>query len=600
MSFSASAQAAPDRESISPASMLGQKLMLDLRYYCPEGSSSACRTPLTQLPPELHQLIAKHDIGGIILFSENVQDTAQIVSLTKELQAAAAKSDSGLPLLIAIDQEGGRVARINRAQATSFTGNMSIGATYPEHGDKYATAVAKAIATELNSLGINVNFAPTVDVNSNPHNPVINVRSFSENPMVVAELGAAQVSAFEQHGVIAALKHFPGHGDTHVDSHTGLPRVDHSRAEIEQQDLLPFKEIIASSAPGMIMTAHIQYPALDASEVVNSQGERMIKPATMSHKIMTTLLRDELEYQGVTITDALDMAGISDFFSPLDATITTFQAGVDIALMPLAIRTPDDIAQFDDFMTALKNAAEQYLDSKEIQRSFSRITTLKSKLPSSFPSATIAQSTLGNPKHRRLEAELALAAITEVKNQQLLPLPASLTSLHLIMPDRQKCMALTQALQQLSSSPLSITCSSLQGYDPVLAASQIANAEVVIAGHASPPQSAVEIGGMEDVKKLREHGVARNEQPEALKSLLEVGAKLSKPQVFISLRAPYEITEFAPLVDAVLASYAYNVDVVAGEQVSGPAYTALAKVLLGQAKAQGHLPVTVTLPEQHP
>ncbi|MDW7548872.1 glycoside hydrolase family 3 protein [Pseudoalteromonas peptidolytica] len=596
MSFTSSSTASETTAPLTTPQMLGQKLMLDFRYYCHDHkkASADCRIPMTTLPPELAELISQYEIGGAILFSENVQDTTQIVGLSNALQRAAQNSKSKLPLFVAIDQEGGRVARINRQQATSFTGNMSIGATYLQHGDSYATKVAEAIGKELHSLGINVNFAPTVDVNSNPNNPVINVRSFSETPEVVAKLGLAQVKAFEDAGVISALKHFPGHGDTHVDSHTGLPRVDHDRETIDSQDVFPFAEIIKAHPPGMIMTAHIQYPALDSSTLVNSQGQRMIKPATMSYQIMTQLLRHELGYQGVTVTDALDMAGISDFFNPVDATIATFNAGVDIALMPIAIRSPKDIERFEQYMSKLAQAAQSgRLDKSQLNESISRITTLKNKIPNTAASGAIAHSTLGNPKHRALEAELALAAITQVKNEGLVPLSNDVKTLHLIMPDRQKCLALEQALQTISQHPLTVTCTSLQAYDPDIALKAMSQADVVIAAHASPPQSAVEIGGMDDVKKLRAHGVAKNEQPAALQKLLKQGKQLAKKQVFISLRAPYEISTFAPFSDAVLASYAYNVDIVNGDKVSGPAYTALAKVLLGMAKAQGSLPVTI-------
>ncbi|MCG7537232.1 glycoside hydrolase family 3 protein [Pseudoalteromonas sp. OOF1S-7] len=571
--------------------LIGQKLMLDLRYFCQQGKGAQCREPMTSLPPELKNLLHEYQIGGVILFAENVQDIEQIVALTEQLHGATEQ-----PPFIAIDQEGGRVARINRAEATSFTGNMSIGASYAQHGTHYAHQVASAIGKELAVLGINVNFAPTVDVNANPDNPVINVRSFGEDPQMVAKLGAAQVNAFEQQGVISAIKHFPGHGDTNVDSHTGLPRVNHTLAQIHQQDIAPFATIIKQQAPGMIMTAHIQYPALDDTQILNKHGAKMLRPATMSRKIMHDLLRGDLGYQGVTITDALDMAGISDFFEPEQAVIETFAAGVDIALMPFAIRSAQDIHGFREFMENLCLRASSQLDATELRTSAQRIQTLKARfLPSKrHLSSTIAQSVLGNPQHRKLEAELALAAITEVKNDKLLPLATRANQhIHLIMPDKQKALALKQALLAHSSHPLTITLSSLQGFNPARAKADIENADWIIAGHATPAQSAVEIGGMEDVTTLAQFSVAARAQPDALKELLTFAQSHHKPTLFISLRAPYEITRFAPYSQAVLASYAYNVDVETTREVSGPAYTALAKVILGQEKAKGILPVTL-------
>ena len=146
---------------------LGQKLLLDFRYFCHQGASKQCRTPMTQLPDELANAISKYNIGGVILFSENTQSIEQIITLNQQLQHAASKSSSALPLFISVDQEGGRVARLPRDVATSFTGNMSIGATFEKHDSYFAAQSAKVMATELSALGINVNYAPSIDVNMN-------------------------------------------------------------------------------------------------------------------------------------------------------------------------------------------------------------------------------------------------------------------------------------------------------------------------------------------------------------------------------------------------------------------------------------------------
>ncbi|WP_462163418.1 glycoside hydrolase family 3 protein [Pseudoalteromonas xiamenensis] len=572
---------------------LGQKIMLDFRYFCEKGDGSTCRTPVTTLPAPLAKVIEKHQIGGVILFSENTQTVSQTFQLTSELLAANQRNEKSVPLFIAIDQEGGRVARLNREEATSFTGNMSIGATYPRKGTYYATEVASVIATELNHLAINVNFAPTVDVNMNPSNPVINVRSFGEDPEIVAKLGAAQVTAMENAGVISALKHFPGHGDTHVDSHTGLPLVSHDKQTIFATDLKPFVEIIKTAPPGMIMTAHIQYPHLDDSTVTSASGKAMVRPATMSKKIMTELLRDELGYKGVTITDALDMAGISAFFDPLQAVIETFNAGVDIALMPVPIRSIADIHRFDAFMDNLTEEVVKGRISKTLlDASLQRVLTLKKSLKSINPySLTQAKSVIGNPSHRALEKALALDSITLVKNDNVLPL-TSAQKLHIITPDSRKGEALKQAMLKINSA-LSITYSSLQALDETVVKHHIEQANMIIAAHASPQQSAVEIGGAEDVELLKSHRLQAAQQPTTLMKLMGHAQDVGKKTVFISLRAPYEIAEFSKLSNAVLASYAYNIDVDSEREVSGPAFTALAEVILGKHQANGVLPVTI-------
>lgn len=595
------------KSALSLEQQLGQKLILDFRYYCEQGSSKQCRTPMTSLPSELANVVTKHNIGGVILFSENTQSIEQTITLNTQLQTAASKSSSKLPLFISIDQEGGRVARLPRDVATSFTGNMSIGATYKKHGIEYATKTATVIAKELASLGVNVNYAPTVDVNMNPDNPVINVRSFGENSTLVGKLGAAQVAGFESNGVITSLKHFPGHGDTSVDSHTGLPQVNHSKEVIYEQDLAPFKHIIAKQNPGMIMTAHIQYPQLDSSTFVSIDGKTMIKPATMSRTIITDILRDELNYQGVVVTDALDMAGISHFFTPTQAVINTFAAGVDIALMPIEIRTPDDLNKLDFLIKELVAAVKsKQLDEHEIAQSAKRITTLKSKfkLSTNFDPITAlinAKQIIGSKAHRTVEAELAVAAITLVKNtDSTLPLKLKNTQrVHIIMPDTRKCMAMQQALEAINEKVLTYTCSSLQGFDPEQASKQINSADVIIAANATPNQSAVEIGGIDDLKDDPNFALSTAQQPQALESLLEIAQQSNKSTVFISLRAPYDIATYGEYAQAVLASYAYNIDIDKNERVSGPAFTALAKVLLGKEQANGVLPITIKPQKAH-
>lgn len=581
---------------------LGQKLMLDLRYYCEQDTGEQkCRTPVTRLPADLANIISKHNIGGVILFAENIDTVPQVIKLNNDLQQAAAKSELGLPLFISIDQEGGRVARIPRDVGTSFTGNMSIGATYKEHGTHFATESARIIAEELLALGVNVNYAPTVDVNMNPDNPVINVRSYGEDPQLVAKLGGAQVAGFENNGVISSLKHFPGHGDTNVDSHTGLPKVMHDKETIWQQDLPPFKDIINNQQPGMIMTAHIQYPALDDSTFVSKEGKTMIKPATMSRKIITDLLRDELGYQGVVITDALDMAGISHFFEPIEAVVNTFAAGVDIALMPIEIRSPKDLEVLEALIDRLEQEVQRgTLNADEITASATRILKLKEKFKLTTKlddEAAIkkAQLLLGDQSHRKVEAELALAAITEVKNENnTLPLNIkSGTKVHIIMPDTRKCFALQQALLDNTNTLLSFSCTSLQGYEPISTLKEMNEADVIIAANASPKQSAVEVGGMDDLADNPEFAIAKADQSAALESLLKQAKLANKKTVFVSLRAPYDISQFGKFADAVLATYAYNIDIDTEEKIAGPAFTALAKVLMGKASANGQLPVTV-------
>src|SRR6266851_7263345 len=198
--------------------------------------------------PEVIDLIRNYHIGGIILFSRNVQDAQEVLELTHRLQMIALRARHRAPLLIAIDQENGMVQRLGRG-TTLFPGNMALGAIGSE---QVVYNVAQATGRELKALGINMNLAPVVDVNNNPANPVIGVRSFGEDPRLVARLGSAMVKGYQNAGVIACLKHFPGHGDTAVDSHLALPTIPHALERLEAVELVPFRAGIEAGAESVM------------------------------------------------------------------------------------------------------------------------------------------------------------------------------------------------------------------------------------------------------------------------------------------------------------------------------------------------------------
>ena len=594
--------------AVSLRDALAQKLMLDLRYYCEPDelihykSKSSSPKPMTQLPDELAEMIRDTSLGGVILFSENLQQAQQIVRLNHEMQMAASGSRLKLPLFISVDQEGGRVARLPREQATSLSGNMAVGATYDKHGVKFAEQSGEVLGAELNALGFNVNHAPTVDVNVNPKNPVINVRSFGEDPGKVSDLGLAMLKSMQAQGVIGTLKHFPGHGDTSVDSHTGLPRVDHDIDTISRVDLAPFTTAIEAGAVSMLMTAHIQYPALDASTFTNSNGERMIKPATMSKAILTDLLRGKMGYQGLVITDALDMAGISDFMSETQAVIHTLAAGADIALMPIKIRSRQDIESLNSLLDALELAVLQgRLDESQIMASFERVRRVKHDLGlarafslSISDKLKQASIVLGSPRHKGIEQALAEASITLVKGRgQLNP---DVKRLHLVLPDSTKCAALSDALNGLNPE-LAITCGPSYETDINRQKSSIEGADAVLVGNITPKQSPVEMGGVEDWHKFRMLGRFKTRQDDELQALLQHAQSLQKQTLFVSLRAPYEIQRYKAYCSDMIATFAYNSHMEQGDdgkkRATGPTYVALAKLLTGGLVAEGTLPVSI-------
>jgi beta-N-acetylhexosaminidase len=599
------------KQTVDPELRLAvaQKIMLDLRYFCSnEQTNKKCNKPLTILPAELSQMISDLGIGGVVLFADNLQNTEQMLRLNYALQQAAQRGGH-LPLFIAIDQEGGRVVRIPQNLATSFAGNMAIGATYAQHGDYFARLSGEIIAKELLSLGFNLNFAPTVDVNVNPLNPVINVRSYGEDAQIVAELGRAQMAAMQGQGMMATLKHFPGHGDTSVDSHTGLPRVEHGMQQIENSDLLPFQYAIDHDAPAMIMTAHIQYPQLDNTEFTTKEGDTIILPATMSRKILTELLRKKMGFKGVIVTDALDMAGIAHYFDENEAVIQTFSAGADIALMPITIRSPDDIETVEKLIDEVVKAVHKgRLSRQELLDSAQRIEHSKSQyhLAQTFSlpleqAIAQAQNTLGTKQHRQVEQALADSAIVQIKNNGVLPIGNQVKNIHLSMPDNTKCMALTFALKTRLPTA-HISCSSLANSATVANRDSIEQADVLIAADISPDQSLVELGGMDDIQSWRQRAPKEQQVTQQL-ALLQAAKAKGKTTIFISLRTPYNATLFAAYADLILASFAYNLNKTEYTddygrlitQYEGAIYNALADVITGQKVATGSLPVSVDL-----
>ena len=266
--------------------------------------------------PKAH--ITKRFVGGIILYEKNIEIPEQVAALTTELQQLAQQTPHGIPLFIAIDQEGGKVSRLQKG-ATVFPGNMALGATQSQ---LLAQKAGEITGIELEVLGINLNLAPVLDVNTNPKNPAIGVRSYGESPQLVSQLGAAYIRGIQKQGVLATAKHFPGHGDTNADSYKKLPLVTHDKKRINTVDLAPFREAINADVVA-IMSAHILYPGLDNK-----------MPATLSHTIMTKLLRKELGFEGLIITDDLEMKAIEEQYEIGQAAVLAIQAGADMLLIP--------------------------------------------------------------------------------------------------------------------------------------------------------------------------------------------------------------------------------------------------------------------------
>ena len=387
-------------------------MMPDLRFWAEDERPAP--PPVTRLPQPLAALLRDYPFGGVILFRENLVDTNQILALTDELAHAAPTGR-----FIAIDQEGGTVTRI--ANALEMPGNMALGAL---DDTAVTTASAALLATELRALGFNFAFAPVLDVNSNPANPIVGVRSFGSDPAQVARHGCAYICGLDEQRLIACAKHFPGHGDTETDSHHATPLIRRSRAAFEAVDLVPFEAAI-SHGVDCIMTAHIVVPALDDAAIWSDKdGAPVPTPATLSRPIISGLLRDELGYDGVIASDALDMKGITDHFGPVEATLHCLRAGVDLLLMPIRVWSPDGIARFERYFDAVLQACIDDAALKEhVAQACARIRALKTRraiaqrdaTPLAHRQAAAARLVLCDA-HRQAQEAIACAAVTLERN----------------------------------------------------------------------------------------------------------------------------------------------------------------------------------------
>jgi beta-N-acetylhexosaminidase len=351
----------------------------------------------TTVTPELASFIKEYQPGGVILFSRNLESVEQIVELTNDLQRYSPHS----PLLISIDQEGGRVSRLPKG-FTIFPPCELIGRC---NSTELAYAVAATTAKELRVVGINMNMAPVLDVNSNPDNPVIGDRAFGSLSDIVSEMALATAAGLQDNKVVACGKHFPGHGDTNADSHKELPVVEASRERLETVELPPFRRAAAAGVETM-MTAHVLYKALD---------DRL--PATLSPRIITQLLREEMRYEGVVLTDDLEMHAIVDHYGPGDAAVHALLAGCDVLL--ICKDRDREIAAFESVEKAVTSGT---VEMKRLDQSVNRIQRVKQRYLWPYRPAVISEAKLvaGCRTHQALlhsieQANLRLEKIPTTK-----------------------------------------------------------------------------------------------------------------------------------------------------------------------------------------
>lgn len=490
------------------------------------------------------QVVQKYHLGGVIYFNwtNSANNPPQIAHLSNGLQHAAAAQRPRIPLLISTDQETGIVARVG-PPATQFPGNMAIGAT---RNPQYAYTAANITGRELRAIGINQDFAPVSDVNVNPRNPVIGVRSFGSDPALVARLAARQVDGYQDANVASTAKHFPGHGDTDTDSHTGIPVITHTREQWQQIDRPPFQADIAHHIDA-IMTAHIVVPALDPS------GD----PATLSKPIMTGILRNQLHYDGVVITDSLGMQGVRDKYGDDRVPVLALKAGVDMLLMP-----PDMDLAYDAVLNAVRSGE---LSEKRIDQSVYRVLRLKYErglFAGPYVDESRVGSVVGTPAHLAAAQEITDHSVTLLKNDGTLPL-AKGSGQHVLVTGYG-----VHTTAQLAAD----------------LAQRGVSADVYTTGatpSAAAIQEAVSRAGAHDLTVVTTY-TAWSDANASQRTLVQALVAAGKPVVVVAVRDPYDIAYF-PDAPNFLTTYGYT-DV---------SLEALSRVLFGEVNPSGALPVTI-------
>ncbi|SEH89946.1 beta-N-acetylhexosaminidase [Halobacillus karajensis] len=530
-------------ENMTMEEKVGQMLMPDFRTRDGEN--------VTEMLPEIEQLVKDYHLGGVILFRENVVTTEQTAKLAADYKEASEKYG----LLLTIDQEGGIVTRLQ--SGTDMPGNMAVGAARSE---EMAEDVGGVIGAELESLGINMNFAPVMDVNNNPDNPVIGVRSFGENPELVGRMGVAYTKGLQKHGVAATAKHFPGHGDTAVDSHLGLPEVPYDRKRLEEVELYPFQQAMDRGIDA-IMTAHVTFPKIDGKTVTSKKdGSEIALPATLSEEVLTGLMREQMNYDGVVITDALNMKAIADHFGPVDAVIRAINAGADIALMPVGL---EEVAE------GVYDAVESGgIPMETVEESVERILTLKMKrgiikeeTPQSIEDQIEeAQQVVGSEEHKAVEKEAAERSITLVKNDDVLPLDSSDENVVVIGNSFIGDLADTVSAYHSNTTVIQTNAPELTETEKQI----VLEADKVIFG------------------TYTYNVFTRSEDHPQMQLIHEVMEETDAEVIGVGIRNPYDIMAY-PEVDAYIAQYGFR----------EASFAATAATIFGENNPSGQLPVTI-------
>lgn len=500
------------------------------------------------IPESIKRLIHNYHIGGIILFTRNLGSPEEVLALTASLQKEARDAGYERPLLICVDQENGTVRRLGEG-TTIFPGGMTIGASDSEEN---AYQIGYASGKELRALGINWNLAPVVDVNVNPDNPVIGVRSYGESPERVTRLAKSAVKGMQDAGVVTTLKHFPGHGDTKVDSHLALPVIPHSIERLEEIELRPFRECLESD---VIMSAHIYFPALEPEAD---------KPATLSKAVMTGLLREKLGYTGLITTDCMEMNAISETIGTEKGVVAALQAGVDLAMVSHTLQR--QVGALKEVKLAVESGE---LSKESILASAKRIRRIKDTYinwnNTIIDSSASVPSFVGGNDHFKLAKEAYGLGVTMVYNHGKIPVDSS-SNIMVVTP--------AEGVQSAAEDPSHTT---VRLYDAVRAYQPHAK-------NITLTEDWTENEQMEHWKKYDAvvFGVQYLAQQPVQQMLLETLAANDIPVIAVVMKSPYDVA-LLPELQACICTY----------EVSYPALEVAMGAVFGKEEILGGLPVTI-------
>lgn len=495
----------------------------------------------TRVPEELVKAVREHKIGNVILFAHNVESAGQLKQLCADIQELMLR-EVGVPAFITIDQEGGAVSRLPKecavvpsAMAVASTGNTD-----------NAYQAGLITGKELHALGVNFDLAPVFDVNSNPQNPVIGVRSYGDKPDAAAAYATAMFQGLLEGGVLCCGKHFPGHGDTAVDSHVGLPKVDKSLEELRACELKAFQAGIDAGIPG-IMSTHILFPQIEKGKT----------PATMSRAIMTGLLRDTMGFTGLTLSDCMMMGAIADQYGTVNGMVEALKAGVDLIF---ASHSVDLCVQAAEKMREAVDKGDKPLS--ELEESLRRILSYKEKIT---PTLDEEFALIGSPAHRAVVDKLYEDSLTIAR----LPLGH---------------------IPPLGDNPLFVSCLpfvTTLASNPVMGELSFAHDMQSRFGgdaHTMPTDpsalSAAAIGAMAQGHTSVVVGTYNAHIKRGQLDVVEKLARCGVPVTVFALRNPYDLAHLPEGVTGI-AAYAYN----------RPVLDKVAKVLSGELVPRGTMPV---------